>query len=152
MKTRLACLAAAAVWLAAAAMPAWARNNSCLFRATGGLNLSFGTLDPSNAVTVTVPVAAVSLNSDRAGDCRPTSQTMTISADNGQNFGGGSRRMRSAAGNFIPYSLTALPITRNRPGNNTYVPFTFNGVVTATAYQDAPAGTYADTVTISVNP
>lgn len=152
MRTRLICLGAAAVWLAALAFPTWARNNSCLFQAAGGLSLSFGALDPSNAVAVTVSAAAVSLNSNHVGDCRPTIQTMTISGDNGLNFGGGSRRLRSASGSFIPYSLTALPITRSRPGNNNYVMFTFNGVIAAAAYQNAPAGTYTDTITISVNP
>lgn len=142
----------AALAAALPSAPALARDNICDFQATGGMSLSFGILDPSAAVTVSIPVAAVSLNSDQAGDCQPGGQTMTISADNGLHFSGGSRRMMSAAGDYIPYSLTAVPITRSRPGNNRYVAVTFNGVVTATAYQDAPAGTYQDTVTISVTP
>lgn len=149
-KARFLAICAAAFMIPWA--PARAADLVCGFQATGGLSLSFGILDPSAAVTVSIPVAAVSLNSDKAGDCQPASQTFTISADNGLYFSGGSRRMKSAAGDFIPYTLTAVPFTQARPGNNKYVAFTFNGVVTASAYQDAPAGYYSDTVTISVTP
>jgi spore coat protein U-like protein len=138
--------------LCIAGTSAFAANNSCSFEATGGFSLSFGSLDPSNAVTVTAPVAAASLNSANAGDCNPSNQTMTISADNGLYASGGTRRMRNAAGDFIAYSLSSMPLTMSRPGNNRYVTVTFNGTVLGTAYQDASAGEYSDTVTISVNP
>lgn len=141
----------AATWALSGAQ-AHAADNSCAFQSNGGLSLSFGTLNPANAVTVVVPIAAVSLNSDKAGDCNPAHQTMTISADNGLNFGGGSRRMRSASGDFIPYTLTAVPFDVSRPGNNRYATFTFNGQVVGTAYENAPAGSYTDRVTISVTP
>jgi spore coat protein U-like protein len=76
---------------------------------------------------------------------------LTLSADNGLNFSG-SRRMRSATGNFIPYSFSALPTAITGPGNGNYVVFTFNGVVLGTDYANAPAGSYSDTVIISVTP
>lgn len=138
--------AATALWLAAA--PALALNDSCSFRG-GGAALAFGSLDPSAASNVTVPVTLGTLE---VGDCKPDTQTLSITADNGQNFSGGTRRMSNGAGGYIAYSLTGLPLTANRPGNNRYAAFTFSGSVLGTAYQNATAGSYSDVVIISVTP
>lgn len=138
--------AVATLWLAA--FPAQAADSTCSFRG-GGASLAFGWLDPSVASNVTVPVTVGTLE---VGDCNPKAQTLSISADNGLNFSGGSRRMSDGAGNFIAYSLSGLPLTMNRPGNNSYATFTFSGTVLGTAYQNASAGTYTDIVIISVTP
>lgn len=142
-------------WLIAAALlvlapSVFARGNNCLFQAKG-LAMSFGTLDPSNAVTVTVPVAAATLNADRVGDC-PGSKTMVIDADGGQNFDGSRRMRKGATTDFIPYSLTGLPWSQRGPGNGNYIAFTFNGTVVGSAYEGASAGSYSDTVIITVTP
>lgn len=137
-----------AATLGMAVAPAFANGMNCLFRG-GGAALAFGTLDPSSATTVTVPVTLGSL---QVGDCSPPSQTMTISADNGSNFSGGTRRLSNGSGSFIPYTITGLPLTMNKPGNNRYTTFTFNGTIAGTAYQDARAGLHQDTVIISVTP
>ena len=130
--------------------PAAANGNNCQFQARG-LSMSFGTLDPSSPVGKTVPVAAASLQADRWGACI-SSNTMTLAGGNGQNFSGGSRNMKNASGDLIPYNLVGLPQSRTGPGNNTYVTFTFNGTQNATAYQNASVGLYSDTVLISVTP
>lgn len=142
-------------WLIAAALlglapSAFAAGANCLFQAKG-LSMSFGNLDPSNAVTVTVPVAAATLNANRVGDC-PSSRTMVVDADGGQNFLGSRRMRRGATGDYIPYSLIGLPWSQSGPGNNSYVTFTFSGTVAGTAYEGASAGNYTDTVIITVTP
>ena len=142
--------AAAIACLLGMPSPAAANGNNCRFEARG-LSMSFGNLDPSNAVGKTVPVAAATLQADRWGECI-SSNTMTLAGGNGQNFSGGSRNMRNAAGDLIPYNLVGLPQSRTAPGNNTFVTFTFNGTLNATAYQNASMGLYTDTVLISVTP
>jgi len=72
-----------------------------------------------------------------------------MAATNGSNFSG-SRRMTNGTG-FIPYSLT-LPANRAGPGTGTWRRFTLTGTVLGASYTNAPAGSYSDTVTISVNP
>jgi spore coat protein U-like protein len=97
-------------------------------------------------------VQAATLNADRVGDCQPANQTLQITADNGLNFSGSRRLKNVASADFIAYSLTALPLTLPKPGNNAFLTFTFSGTVVGSAYANAPAGVYSDTVLISVNP
>lgn len=139
-----------AAMLLVAGLPAFANGSSCNFQAQG-LSMGFGLLDPSNAVSKTVPVAAATLSADTWGACI-SGNTMTLSGSNGQNFSGGKRNMRNAAGDLIAYDLISLPQSRSGPGNNTYVTFTFSGTVAGTAYQNASAGLYSDIVIISVTP
>jgi spore coat protein U-like protein len=143
------------VWFAAATAllavpgPAWSNGNSCGFQAKG-LSMSFGSLDPSSGANITRSVNAATLNANRVGDCS-AGQTMQVSGGNGQYFGGGSRRMSNGS-DFIRYSLS-LPLSGlPGPGNGTYVAFTFNGTVLGTDYANASAGTYSDTVVITVSP
>lgn len=149
----------AAVAGALCSLPAIAAPN-CFFRATGTLNLAFGALDPSVGSTVMSTLTVGTFRSDQVGDCTSIAQTMTLTAGAGQNFVGGSRRL-SSAGNFIRYSIGGAgggwagtgPWTRTKPGNNTWrqIP-----VLTATIlgvdYQNAAAGTYSDTVTLTISP
>lgn len=123
---------------------------TCAFQARG-LSLSFGTLNPSSGATVTVPVAAAVLNANKVGNCTPTNLTMTIVADNGLWYSGGHRLKNTASADYIAYSLPGLPLTVAKPGN-VYVTFTFSGTVAGSAYADAPAGSYSDTVMILVSP
>jgi spore coat protein U-like protein len=110
--------------------------------------LAFGSLDPSSGATVNATVAAATLQADEAGDCRNV--TLSISADNGQNFSGGSRRLSNGT-DFIAYTL-ALPVSYAAPGNNRWLTYSFSGSITGTAYQNASAGSYSDTVVLSVSP
>jgi spore coat protein U-like protein len=139
----------AAALLLCVAAPVHATGNNCSFQASG-LSMGFGRLDPSAATNVTRAVSAATLNANKWGDCAP-GQGLTLSADNGLNFNG-TRRMKSASGGFIAYSLTALPAAVPGPGNGNYAVFTFNGVVLGIDYANAPAGSYSDTVIISVSP
>ena len=149
MKNRLL-LRLLMVVLLGAVLPAFAKDRICDFQALG-LSISFGALDPSTGNNAQAVVSAATLNADKAGDC-DKQVTMTIAAGNGQNYSG-SRRLTNAAGtDFIPYSLIGLPISTPGPGNNIFTTFTFQGVILWNAYANAPAGSYSDTVMISVTP
>ncbi|MGH8832117.1 MAG: spore coat protein U domain-containing protein [Polaromonas sp.] len=142
----LACPIAAAALLGVA-LPAYASGNNCQFQARG-LSMSFGALNPASGSDVTVAVSASTPDANRAGDCN---RTMTISGDNGLNFSG-SRRLKNTAGtDFIAYSLVGLPVSLSA-GNGSYALFTFSGTIPWSAYANASAGSYSDTVLISVTP
>ena len=154
-----ACLVLASAALLA--QPAIAKNGSCLFQTVGILSLSFGALDPSLGSTVVASMTVGSTNADQVGDCR--TGTMTVTAGNGSNFLGGSRRLASGA-DFIPYSLSSPPTapwtgatggpwSSARPGNATFVPLpVITGTILGTDYQNATAGAYSDTVVLTVTP
>lgn len=127
------------------APPAYANGNNCLFQSKG-LSLSFGLLNPGSGIDVLVAVSGANM----VGDCA-AGQTMKIAGDNGLNFNG-TRNLKSATGGLIPYSLTDLPQSNSGPGNNNYIPFTFNGFIPWSAYANASAGSYSDTVIIYVTP
>jgi len=139
------CIAAATLF----ASPAWGAA-SCVFRGSG-LSLNFGTLDPSSNLAATSPVVASTTFANMAGDCNPATQTMTISIQ-----GGASSRQLTKGTDTIAYTLSGFPVTINRPGNNSwatwFAPGQLTGTIQWSAYADAPAGTYQDTVTIVVNP
>lgn len=139
--------------------PALAAPN-CLFRAVGALSLSFGLLDPSVGTTVVTSLTVGTINSDNVGDCTPAVQNMTLSAGNGLNFAGGTRRLKSGA-DFIPYTVGSSasswtgtgPWTRLKPGNNRWVVIpTLTATIIGTDYQNAAAGAYSDTVILTVTP
>ena len=141
-------IAAGAVLLLVVAMPAQSSDLKCGFRASG-LSLNFGTLNPASGATVTVPMAAATLNADKVGDC---TLPMTLSADNGLWFSRNHRLKNTGSADYIPYTLAGLPQTLPAPGNKVYVSFTFSGTVLGSDYANAPAGNYSDTVMISVTP
>ncbi len=125
-------------------LPAYANGNKCLFQSKG-LSMSFGALNPASGSNVVVPASGATT----VGDCAP-GQTMTISGDNGLNYNG-TRNLKNAAGDLIPYSLS-LPLIMSGPGNGQYVAFPFSGSILWSAYANASAGSYSDQVIISVTP
>jgi spore coat protein U-like protein len=136
-----------AALLLAAVAPAHAKDFLCGFQATG-LALNFGTIDPSNAVQVVTAVQAVNMNANNVGDCNGGA-TLDISVV------GATSRALSNGTDTIPYTITGFPITMSQPGNNKYVNFlspAMTGTIAAGTYANASAGTYTDTVTISVSP
>jgi len=120
---------------------------SCAFQARG-MELLFGVLDPSAAANKTAPATVISLNADRWGSC--SNQTMSMTATTGLYASGGVRRMSNGSA-FIPYALT-LPANATGPAGNGYVQFVISGTVLGSDYIDAPAGSYSDTVLITVSP
>lgn len=130
--------------------PAWAAA-FCVFRGSG-LGLSFGTLDPSSNAAANQAVVATATFANMAGDCNPTNQTMQIFITDGAS----SRQLTGPGGNVIAYTISGFPITLNRPGNNNWATWFTAGQITGTiawaAYADAPAGTYSEAVSITINP
>jgi hypothetical protein len=133
-----------------------AADTVCNFRAKG-LSLNFGTLDPSSGFNITKPVTVATTFANMAGDCTGGGN-MTVSLI------GSSSRQLVFGSNTIDYTITGFPISLPRPGNappgnpgNGYATwFTpggqLQGTILWSAYADAPAGTYFDSITISVNP
>lgn len=139
------------------ALPAGA-GTTCSFRGAG-LGLSFGNLDPSSGSAATQPVVATASFANMAGDCTPTGQTMQIFITDGAS----ARQLTGPAGNVIAYSISGFPVTLNRPGNNSpagsnngwatwFTAGQITGTIAWAAYADAPAGTYTETVSITINP
>ena len=133
------------------ATPAYSRNASCLFKATG-LALSFDILDPSIRDPVQKAVQIVNTGAGEAGDCNTNGATLSVQIVDGAS----SRELKNGAGASIPYALFGFPVSNiPQPGNNKYASFLAGGVfgrIEAGAYENAPAGNYTDTVTISVSP
>lgn len=131
--------------LLGAVLPAYGKDKICQFQARG-LSMSFGALNPASGIDVIRAVSASTLNANKAGDCVP-SQTMVISAD------AGPRLLKDPiSGDSIAYSLNGLPQSQRGPGNNQYASFSFSGTILGSAYANVSAGSYSDTVMISVTP
>lgn len=133
----------------------WAADAVCQFRAKG-LDLNFGILDPSINVPVPAPVVATTTFANMAGDCTAPG-TMTISI-----VGSSTRQLVSGA-NTIEYTITGLPISLPKPGNappgkpesgytTWFAPNQIQGIIQWSAYANAPAGIYTDSITVSINP
>jgi spore coat protein U-like protein len=137
------------------ALPAWAADTACGFRARG-LSLNFGVLDPSINSMVSKPIVAATSFANLAGDCTGAAP-MTISIQ-----GGATSRQLTKGSDTIAYTISGFPISLAKPGNsppgqpNTGWSTWLTGAITATvqwsAYANAPAGTYTDAVTIEVTP
>lgn len=128
------------------ASPTYAKGNDCLFQSKG-LSANFQDLNPGSEDLRKLPVLGAYL----VGDCAP-GQRMVIAAGDGKNFNG-TRNLLGDTGDLIPYSLEELPQTGSGPGNGEYVPFfTFFVSISWSAYADASAGSYSDSVIISVTP
>lgn len=134
---------------ALACSSSFAKDWTCKFKANGSQTLRFGALNPASGTTVTVPMTTASLNADYAGDCDSV-VTMSITDNNGSNFSGSRRLKNLSSADYIPYSLTS--VSQRGPGNNQYVVFALQGTIVGSAYQDAPAGDYLDTVQVTVKP
>ncbi|MGZ8447796.1 MAG: spore coat protein U domain-containing protein [Candidatus Deferrimicrobiaceae bacterium] len=107
--------------------------------------LNFGVLDPST------PVVTNGSTSTRTW-CTKGVTTDTVSANNGANYSGASRRMAGPGGDFIPYSLTLTPDSNPNAGPATPRTLAIGGTVRAADYTGVGAGSYSDTVTLSINP
>jgi spore coat protein U-like protein len=122
----------------------------CVFRG-GGLALTFGNLDPSSNLDVRKPVTVSTALANEAGDCHPPAQPMAVEILDGAS----SRQMRNG-GDTIAYTITGLPVTLSRPGNNSWAvwlqPGAVEGIIQWSAYANAPAGLYQDTITLVVTP
>jgi spore coat protein U-like protein len=117
---------------------------TCKF-STATSMLNFGALDPSTPVLVPG-------SSSTQFWCTKGVTTGAVTAGNGVNYLGTSRRMAGPGGDFIPYSLTLTPDGNPNAGPGSPRTLTIAGTVLAAAYTGVSEGSYSDTVTLSITP
>lgn len=124
-------------------------NGRCWFT-TNGTTLDFGTLDPGNPVDVTVGTVL------RFRCLGFPAVTYSIGDDDGlHETGTDANRMLHASlpGAYLPYSMDLSP----RSATISWSPFVLRtvnitGTVRGVDYQAAAAGSYSDTVVVSIDP
>ncbi|ABA89301.1 sigma-fimbria adhesin, putative [Syntrophotalea carbinolica DSM 2380] len=107
---------------------------------TGG-TLAFGNLDPTNAVEVTASSTAVTVTCTNG-------TAYTLSGDDGDHAVAGQKYLDNGT-STIPYSVS---IPAGGTGTGAAVGVTIDGTIAANSYNTATAGTYTDTILLSVNP
>jgi hypothetical protein len=123
-------------------------NGSCKFR-TVPAPLNFGAIDPANANDITT---STTIDFRCAGSV--PNGTYDINQNDGlYSTGPHANRMRhtTVLTAYLPYTLTISPFTGNFIKNVTYTA-TISATVAAANYQNAYAGSYSDTVVISIAP
>lgn len=121
--------------------------NVCHFQSTTSA-LSFGNINPTSASPVT---ASVTLTY-RCNGSDPVA-TWTVSSDDGlYETGVGQPRMQHTTlpANYLPYTL-AFPTSGSAP-RNTNLNITVTGTILPASFAAAPAGTYSDTLILSILP
>ncbi len=116
---------------------------TCKFSSGG--TMAFGNLDPSNPVdvnaTVTQPVFWCTKGA-----------TYTITDDDGLYESGTTHQVKHATlTEYIPYSFT-YTASGTGSGPATTITMDIAGTIVGTDYQNASAGDYSDTVTLSITP
>ncbi|MFA5806743.1 MAG: spore coat protein U domain-containing protein [bacterium] len=118
---------------------------TCKF-STATSTLDFGALDPSNPV-------AVNGSTSTQFWCTKGVTTDLITANVGLNPAGAIRQMRdSVSTDLIPYSLTLTPVAGANAGPASPRTLNIAGSVLAADYTSKAAGSYSDTVTLSITP
>jgi spore coat protein U-like protein len=107
--------------------------------------LAFGSLDP-NSSSDAAATASVTFWCTKGA-------SYTVSDNNGLHYGSGSRRMLGPAPtDLIPYSLNYTPSTGTGSGKTSAITLNMTGGILNADYVNASAGSYSDTVTLSINP
>lgn len=122
--------------------------NICKFSSASAV-LAFGTLDPGNPVDVTV---STTIGFRCLGSASVA--TFLITDDDGMNelvTDGNRMAHLFLPATFLPYGMTLSPTTATVPKNAPQV-LTVTGTVRGVDYQGAFAGSYSDTVVISIDP
>lgn len=122
--------------------------NNCKF-SSAAMALDFGTVNPASTVDATATVST-------GFTCNGSAPLVTfvISAGDGlYSTGPGARRMRHAtiATEFMAYSLALSPSSATVPKGSAQT-LTVTGTIHPFQFQDVPAGTYQDTVVITLTP
>lgn len=122
--------------------------SNCKFTSAAGSTLAFGNIDPSGAVNAT---ASVTLTMSCAGSAATAAWSLT-SDDGLYSTGPAQPRLRHTVTTtaFMAYTLNT-PLSGTTP-KNTATPVTINGTITPANYQNALAGSYADTVVLTLSP
>ena len=119
---------------------------TCKFVAPKTSTLDFGALDPSIGNNVNASTTTQFW-------CTKGVTTDVISAGNGSHYVGASRNMQDPVSNdLIPYTLTLAKDGNPNAGPTSPRTLTISGQVLGTDYAGKSAGSYSDTVIISINP
>lgn len=121
----------------------------CKF-SSAATTLGFGNVDPSSAG----PISGT-LGNAVTYKCTKGVTPSSLTAGNGLNFSSGRRMKDAVSGDFIPYTLTvALPGSPAGTGFGAGQDktITVTGSIAATDYQNVSAGSYADTVQLTIAP
>ena len=158
MKTKLLIVALATLMTA----PAYAAQttHTLTVSATVTGNCSFNSGGPT---ALTIATGAGLIDPSVAGPATGTANvtfrcttgtTSAITGDNGLNFSGGSRRVKNGVANFMPYSLTLTNAAQVGTGHGAGQDKTVqvDASIVAANYQNAAAGAYTDTVTLTITP
>ena len=108
-------------------------------------NIDFGDLDAGAATDKTQSI-------DVSFKCtKGVNYTLTVG--NGLHYQGGKCRMKSTKSeDYIPYDITPKSASGMGEGFQTSSSIKLAGSVKGADYQNVPVGSYADTVTLSVQP
>lgn len=122
--------------------------NVCRFRERGPTAVDFGAIDPSGTADRTV-----SVNIPFRCQGRDQMATYSVTSDGGLAPGANNQpRMQHATqpGEFLPYQVN-LPQSATIP-RNTEQMLSISATVTPVGYANALVGSYADTITLTINP
>jgi hypothetical protein len=118
--------------------------STCKF-VSGTSTLNFGTLDPS-----------VGTNVNASGSttfwCTKGVTTDAIVADNGLYYSGSRQMKDTVSGDVIPYSLALTKDGNTNAGPGSPRTLTIGGTVAGIDYTSKSAGSYSDTVVLSITP
>jgi len=121
-------------------------SGNCKFNSPNS-TLAFGALDPNST-------ADASASASVTFWCTKGS-AYSISDDDGlYESGPNANRMRHATDTteYIPYSLGYTPATGNGGGKTNPITLSISGTISNTNYVNALAGSYSDTVTLTITP
>lgn len=121
--------------------------NQCNFR-TANAALNFGTIDPATSSDVSASASVVV----RCVGHDPIA-TFFITDDDGLYESGPNqhRMMHSSMAEYLPYEFSLSPESASIPKNTDFT-VTINGIIRASAHQNAWPGSYTDTVVLSIMP
>lgn len=123
--------------------------NQCKFSANNA-TLAFGSIDPSTPASASTTLTVTCIGSD------PTA-TFSVTQNSGSNSTGpGANRMyKPAAGPqpawYLPYTLSLTPTSATIPKKGSQV-ITISGSIAVSDANNAHAGSYTDTVVLTVSP
>ena len=155
MKRALAAAAAIIVliWLTGAGMASDSNTltvqasvvGTCKFNSSTS-TLNFGSLDPSLGSNVNGSTTTLFW-------CTKGVTTDAVSSSNGLNFAAGKRGMKDAvSGDVIPYTLGLSKDLNSNAGPTAPRTLTISGNILGADYTGKTAGSYSDTVTITLTP
>jgi spore coat protein U-like protein len=117
---------------------------TCKFTATGGSTTINVTLDPSSGLDVT--------GSGSLQFWCTKGASYSVSDNDGLYESGPDQNRVSNGTEYIPYSFSYNPTSGTGSGPTSPITLNVSATFAYTDYSGASAGTYSDTVTITVNP